>query len=207
MPAARSCGSVVEEAADGGHHVVVVRIGVGHARRQTDVGGDDGGTGGGAHVQVGGVGEPADVVAHVGAGGEARLRHARAPGVDAERQVEPSGQRFDRGHDPVQLFGLGHLVAGSCLDATDVEEVRTVDDELFGLGQEGVERPVAALVVERVGRAVQDAHHDSSVTDVEGPRPELEGRGGLDDPDGRHRRLHRRDATRSARPIRPDHVR
>ena len=59
----------------------------------------------------------------------------------------------------------------------DVEEVGAGHDERLGLGQEVVERPVAALVVERVGRAVEDAHHDRPRRDVEAVGTELENRG------------------------------
>ena len=62
------------------------------------------------------------------------------------------------GHDPVQLLGLGHLGPGSGLDAADVEDVRPFGHQLLGPGVELVELERGALVVEGVGRAVEDPH-------------------------------------------------
>ena len=122
---------------------------------------------GGAHRQVVGVGEAADVVADDRAGLGRLADHRGPPGVDRERQVEAGRQRLDGGHDPLELLGLGDLVAGPGLHPADVEEVGAVGDQLLGLAQEGVEVEVGALVEERVGGAVEDAHHDGPVGDVE----------------------------------------
>ena len=64
------------------------------------------------------------------------------------------------GTGAIGLFGFADLVAGTGLHTADVEEVGTVDDELLGLLEEVVESVVATLVEERVGRAVQDPHHE-----------------------------------------------
>ena len=76
-------------------------------------------------------------------------------------------QRLDRGHDPVELFLLAHLRAGAGLHASDVEQIRAVGDQLFGPARERVERPGGAAVVEGVGRAIENAHHDDARPHVE----------------------------------------
>ena len=74
-------GPVEEEVAHGRDNVVVLRLGVGHPRRQPDMGGDDRCSGRGADVQIVGVGKAADVVAHDGAHGIGLARHLGAPRV------------------------------------------------------------------------------------------------------------------------------
>ena len=101
---------------------------------------------------------------------------------------------------------LGDLLAGAGLHPADVEEVGAVGHEPLGLAQERVERVVGALVVERVGRAVEDAHHDGPVGDVEAVGPEREVHGGnLHRPPeplpGRRRLRRRRPARRAAAPV------
>ena len=75
------------------------------------------------------------------------------------RHVEARAQRLDRGNDAVELLGLADLGPGTRLHAPDVEQVGAVGDERLGAPQERVELPGRAAVVERVGRAVEDAHH------------------------------------------------
>ena len=64
---------------------------------------------------------------------------------------------------------------GTGLHPADVEEVGALADELLGLGEEPVEVEVAALVEERVGGAVEDAHHERPVAHVEAVGPERDG--------------------------------
>ena len=72
-----------------------------------------------------------------------------------------------RRHDAVDLLGGGDLGSGGCTDPADVEDVGSVGDVLFGQAQEVVKVPVATLVEERVGGAVEDGHHDRPVGDVD----------------------------------------
>ena len=58
---------------------------------------------------------------------------------------------------------------GPGLDPAHVEQVGPVVDQLLGPAQELVEGVGGPLVVEGVGGAVEDAHHQGPVTDVEGP--------------------------------------
>ena len=89
MPAARApLGPLGQEAGHVGHHVVVVRLGVGHPGREPDVGDDDGGAVLGRRRQVVGVGEAADVVAHHRALGVGGPGDRGPPGVDRDRRVE-----------------------------------------------------------------------------------------------------------------------
>ena len=183
MPAATGPpGPLGQERRHLGHHVVVVRVGVGHPGGQADVGGHHRRPGPSRRGEVVGVGEPADVVAHhrarlVGGGG-----HRGPPRVDRDRHVEPPRHRLDGRDDPVELLGLGHLGPGPGLDPAHVEDVGPLGHQLLGPRQERVEAVGGALVVEGVGRPVQDAHDQGPVPDVVacGPR----GRGG---PHGRRR--------------------
>ena len=97
----------------------------------------------------------------------ASRRTDAAPGVDRDRHVEPHLQGLDGRDHALELLRGGDLGPGPGLHATDVEEVGALGDELVGLGQEPVEVVVAALVVERVGRAVEDPHDQGPVSDVE----------------------------------------
>ncbi len=96
-------------------------------------------------------------------------------------------KRLDGGHDALELLGLGDLVPRPRLHSADVEQIGAVDDELLGLAKEVVEAVVAALVEERVGRAVEDAHHERPGGDVVPGVAELHLHGG--EPSRRHRRL------------------
>jgi hypothetical protein len=171
-------------------HVVVLRIRIGNARLQPYVGGDHGGPGRGRNRQIVGIAETADVVAHDGARSVRRIGNGCPPGVDGDREVEPLVQRRDRRDHSIQFLLLTDVWPGTGLDTTDVQEVRAIGDELIGPAVEGIEIPELALVVERVGRAVEDAHHEGAVGDVEAVRSE--------------RHFHRRDPTdhhNTARPV------
>ncbi len=143
-----------------------MRIGVGDPRAEPDVGGDHRGAMARRGRDVSVVGEAADVVADDRAGGAARVEHRRAPGVDRDRRVEAGGERFDRGHDPVELLGLADLRARARLDPADVEEIRARGHELLGAREEGVEGPGRAAVVEGVGGAIEDAHDERAGRDL-----------------------------------------
>jgi len=64
-------GAVAQKSRDVGDEIVVMRIGIGDARAQADVGGDDGRVVLGRDPQIVGVAEPRDVVADDGAGAHA----------------------------------------------------------------------------------------------------------------------------------------
>ena len=153
-------GPVAQERGDVGDEIVVVRIGIGDAGPQPDVGGDDGGVVLGRDPEVVGIVEAGDVVADDRARAARGVEHRRPPGVDRERHVEAGLQRLDRGHDPVELLGLVDLGPGAGLHPADVEQVGAVGDELLGPAHERVEVPGRAPVVERIGGAVQDPHDD-----------------------------------------------
>ena len=144
-----------------------MRVGIGDARPEPDVGGDDGHVVLGRDPQVVGIAEAGDVVADDRAGRARGVEHRRAPGVDRERHVEAGVQRLDRGHDAVELLVLVDLGPGAGLHAADVEQVGAVGDELLGPAHERVEIPGCAAVVERIGGAVQDPHHHDPRADVD----------------------------------------
>ena len=114
------------------HDVVVVRIGIGDARGEADVGDDHGGAVLCGRRRVIGVGQTADVVAHHGTLGVGGTGDRGAPGVDRDRRLEALHQAGDDGHDAFELLGLGDLGSGARLDPADVEDVRPVGHELLG---------------------------------------------------------------------------
>jgi hypothetical protein len=130
--------------------------------------------GGGGHGQVVGVAEPADVVAEHRAGAVGLLGHRGPPGVDRDRHVEAGRQDRDGTDDAVELLILGDLWPRAGLHPPDVEEVGPIDDQLLGPLAQRVEVVGEPLVVERVRRAVEDAHHEGPMGQVVGPVPELE---------------------------------
>lgn len=75
-------------------HVAVDRLGIGDSGAETDVGGHHRRSVTGAHRQVLGMGETADVVSDHRASAERRVEHHRVPGVDRDRQVEALDQRL-----------------------------------------------------------------------------------------------------------------
>ncbi len=180
-----ACGSISAEGHDGIDDVVVLGTRIGNSRSEADVRRDDRRTGGRSDREVLGVGKATDVVADDRAHPVRRLRDRGPPRVDRDRHVEARAQRLDGRHDALELLGLGDLVAGPRLHSADVEQIGAVDDELLGLPQEVVEAVVAALVEERVGRAVQDAHHERPGGDVVAGVSELHLHGG--EPSRRHR--------------------
>ncbi len=129
---------------------------------------------GGAHREVVGIGEPTDVVAHDGSGGERGPRHGGPPRIDAQRHVETGAERFDGGNHPVEFFLLVDLRTGAGLHATHVEEIGAIGHETLSFAQELVESEVRALVVERVRRSVQDANDDGLGRDVESTVAEVQ---------------------------------
>jgi hypothetical protein len=122
---------------------------------------------GGGDAQVLGITEAGDVVADDRAGRARGVEHRRAPGVDRHWRVEARDQGVDRRHDALELLGLADLGTGSGPHTTDIEEVDAIADVLLGAPEKRVEVPGRAAVVERVGRAVEDAHHHGAVACVE----------------------------------------
>ena len=195
-------GALEQERGDVGDEVVVVRIGIGDARPQPDVRGDDGRVVRRGDREVVGIGEARDVVADHRAGVARGVEHRRAPGVDRDRHVEALVQRRDRGHDPVELLGLADLGPGPGLHAADVEQVGAVGDQLLGPAQERVEAPGRAAVVERVGRAVEDAHHERARAHVDAAVADADRRVRRDAHGGGYR-ARRRGPARRGRRTRP----
>ena len=151
-----------------------------------------------ATSQVVGIAEAGDVVADDRARRARGVEHRRAPGVDRQRHVEAGAQRLDRGDDAVELLVLADLGTGPGLHAADVEQVGAVGDELLGPAHERVERPRRAPVVERIGRAVQDAHHDDArrgCRSTRSPRRSV-GNGATDGHGAQATDAHRRDRPR-----------
>ncbi len=159
-------GALEEELGHVAQQVVVVRVGIGDTRAPPDVGGDDGGVVLGRDREVVGITEAADVVADHRAGLARSVEHGRAPRVARDRDVEPGVQGLDRSDDPVELFVLGHVGARTGLHAADIEEIGTGLHELVRAPEQRAERECRAPVVEGVGRAVEDAHHERAGGEV-----------------------------------------
>ena len=166
-------GPIAEEATHGiDDRLVVDGLGIGHAWPEADVRGHDGRAAGGGDGEVVGVGEPADVVADHRADPQGLPEHRGSPGVHRQGHVEAAVEGVERGDDPLELLCLTDLGTWAGLHPADVQEVGALHHELVGLGQEGVEVEVGALVEEGVGGPVEDAHDQRAVAHVEAVRPE-----------------------------------
>ena len=124
-----------------------------------------------------------DVVDEVGAGGERGLGDGRLGGVDAERGVgERLAQGRDDRHDPPPLLVEGdRVVARPGRLAADVEDVGALLDHPPALcdgdlDRVGGARPAPAFALglgeeavagERIGRHVEDAHHERPLAPAE----------------------------------------
>ena len=121
--------------------------------------------------------DPPHVVDEVGAGGEGGLGDGRLGRVDAQRRV---GQRRpqcrDDRHDPAAFLVLGdRVVPGPRRFATDVEDVGALldhpaagrDRHFDRVAAPARQQPVAG---ERIGRHVEDAHHERALAPGEDPR-------------------------------------
>ena len=103
--------------------VVVVRLGIGDARLQADVGGHHRRAVLRRDAEVVGIAEAADVVADDRTGLARLVEHRGPPGVARDGDVEALVQRLDRRDDAVELLVLADLGTGSGLHPADVEEV------------------------------------------------------------------------------------
>ena len=96
--------------------------GVGEHQRRT-MGRDDG--------RYLGIDPAPGIVDDIGPGGEHRVGHLSAIGVDRDRQVPELGtEPFDEGHHAPQFLAHGHLTPRCRLDPTDVDEVSPPGDGL-----------------------------------------------------------------------------
>ena len=86
-------------------------------------------------------------------------------GVDRDDRVGETGAyAFDDGREARNLVvGVGETVAWFRGGCADVEDVGSVGEEPFGMGESIVERRIAAAVVEGVGADVQYAHNGRTV--------------------------------------------
>ena len=123
----------------------------------------------GGDGEVVGVAEAADVVADDRAGRARRVEHRRAPRVERDRRRRSARAsasiagttRSSSSASPTSGPGPG-------LDAADVEEVGAVARPApRPAARNASNSHVAAAVVERVGRAVEDAHHQRAARDVD----------------------------------------
>ena len=93
---------------------------------------------------------------------------------DRAQQAEALAQGPHRRHDALELLGLGDLRAGSGLHTAHVQQVGSGRDVALRQAEERVHVPVRPLVEERVGRAVEDAHHQRARREVVDATPEVE---------------------------------
>jgi hypothetical protein len=97
-----------------------------------------------ATVEVGGVGEAADVVTNAGALVKAAFAtDARHVSMLMGTSKRAASSRSD-GHNSVELFFFTDLVARARLHSPDVQEVGTLGDQLFGAREEASRSYVAA---------------------------------------------------------------
>ena len=157
------------------------------------MGGDDGGAGLRGHREVVGVGEPADVVADHRAGLVGGLGHRRPPRVGRQRDVEAGAQRLDGGDHPVELLVLASPRGPARPSPRRRRGCRRPRRPACSARrEEPVHLEERALVVERVGRPVEDAHHQGARREVVAPVAEQSRI-------GHRRRTRRTPARRSVR--------
>ena len=109
-----------------------MRLGVGDARLQADVGGHDRSAVVRRHPQVIGVVKATDVIGDDGTGGARSVEHARSPGVTRDGDVEAVAQSLDGADHAIQLLVLRYVGTGSGLHTADVDDVATLRDDLVG---------------------------------------------------------------------------
>ena len=128
---------------------------------------DDGRVVLGRDREVVGIGEAADVVADDRAGRARRVEHRRAPGVARERDVEARVQRLDRRDRPGRAPRPRRPRARARPSPRRRRGGRRRrSTSSLGPPEERVELEGRAAVVERVGRAVEDAHHERARGEV-----------------------------------------
>ena len=131
------------------------------------MGGDDRRVVGGGDAEIVGIAEAADVVADHRADARTRRRAPRRATCRTEiGDVEPLVQRLDGRDDAVELLGFVDLGTGARLHPPDVEDVGALRDQRLGPPEQGVELEGGAVVVEGVGGAVEDAHHQRAGGEV-----------------------------------------
>ena len=156
---------------DFGHQIVVHRLGIHRLRAAARVHEHECSAAGRDFArQAGFDAQAADVVDQRGARGDGRPRDLCLVGVNRDRHAEaPLERRHDRQHSRQLLAGGHGLGAGPRRLTADVDEIGA-----FGLHPEReigggcrIAEPLA--FGERVGRRVQDAHHQAALSEMEHP--------------------------------------
>ena len=91
-------------------------------------------------LEIVGIREPADVVAHDGASRKGCARDRCAPGVDAQRHVETSVQGLDGRDHAVELLLLVDIGTGPGLHAADVEQIGAVGHSVGRMWSHQIDR-------------------------------------------------------------------
>lgn len=140
------------------NHILVAAV-LGHHRRGCGaVHGDP------AHTQVGGDMAQAgtDIVDDAGADGDGSPGHRLAARID--RHHCRLAERFNHVDHAGEFLGGGYgLGTGPCRLPTDVDDGGALGDHHPAVGDRIVGGQEGAAVGERVGRGVQDAHHQHAV--------------------------------------------
>lgn len=110
------------------------------------------------------IGARPGVIDQVGARVDGGPRHLGAPGVDADQQLgifAPDGG--DERHHPAGLLGRVDQIAGTGFHPADIDHVRALVDSARDRVHGGRIAEGRALVVEGVGRPVDDGHDQSAI--------------------------------------------
>ena len=155
---------------------IVVARGVLHGSRSAaHVHEDESDVGRRGQTGHGRIAEGGDVVDDRGARLDRFARHRGLGGVDGDRHAETRGLADDR-QDPAKLLlDTDRVGAGTGAFAADVEKVRAVADERFGVTDRRRGIQESAAVGEGVGGHVDDAH-DPRPAEIDTAAPETPGR-------------------------------
>ena len=132
-----------------------------------------------ATVEVVGIAEPGDVVAHDRARRARRVEHGGAPRVDRQRHVERAASASIAGTTRSSSSASPTSGPGPALTPPTSRSSAPSSTSSSARAQERVERPRRPAVVERIGRPVEDAHHHRVARDVD--RSVTKAQGGIRD--------------------------
>ena len=144
--------------------VVADTMRAGARNRATRVRADDPGTSLGSNQDEVGIRTRPRVVDQVGAFAACQPRDAAPPGVDADDQLGVLGSdRGDERNDSPDLFVGVDEVTGPSFHSPDVHQIGAFSDSPIDGSHRCRIRERRALVVEGIGSAVDDGHHQCTV--------------------------------------------
>ena len=155
------CGeALAQKIANFNHNILVMRLLLHGLRISLFVHQADRNAAGGNHIQCRRILQRVDVVDHMHAGGNRRAHHFGFAGVNRER-YRYTAQTFDDRQYALQFLAhADRLRAGAGGFSADVEDIRTLGDQLLRMGNRGIAPQMLATVREGIGRGIDDAHDE-----------------------------------------------